>query len=105
MIDYDVTFAPVARISSFMFLAAFANQNNLLLHQMDIKTSFLNGKLKEEIFMNIPEGVQCKKGLVCNLNRALYGLKQTAGCWFEAFMRLKLAAIREQPNSNLQGRN
>lgn len=47
LIDYNETFAPVARISSFRFIIAFANQNCLLVHHMDVKTAFLNGKLKE----------------------------------------------------------
>lgn len=51
MMDYNETFAPVARISSFRFITSFANQFNLLVHHMDVKTAFLNGNLKEEIFM------------------------------------------------------
>uniref|UniRef100_A0A6V7KQP7 Integrase catalytic domain-containing protein n=1 Tax=Bracon brevicornis TaxID=1563983 RepID=A0A6V7KQP7_9HYME len=48
--DYDETFAPVARIASFRFILAFANQFNLLIHHMDVKMAFLNGNLKEEIY-------------------------------------------------------
>lgn len=83
--DYNETFAPVARMSSFRFIIAFANQFNLLIHHMDVKTAFLNGDLKEEIFMKIPEGVNGKDNYVCKLNKALYGLKQAARCWFEVF--------------------
>lgn len=83
--DYNETFAPVARIASFRFIIAFANQHNLLIHHMDVKTAFLNGILKEEIYMKVPEGVPSKENYVCKLNKALYGLKQAARCWFEIF--------------------
>lgn len=85
LVDYNETFAPVARISSFRFIIAFANQFNLLIHHMDVKTAFLNGELKEEIYMRIPEGVKSHNNQVCKLNKALYGLKQAARCWFEKF--------------------
>lgn len=85
LIDYNETFAPVARISSFRFILAFANQFNLLIHHMDVKTAFLNGKLKEEIYMRIPDGIPNADNHVCRLNKALYGLKQSARCWFQMF--------------------
>lgn len=85
LIDYDETFAPVARIASFRCILAFSNQFNLLIHHMDVKTAFLNGTLKEEIYMRVPEGVNSKVNQVCKLNKAIYGLKQAARCWFEVF--------------------
>lgn len=85
LVDYEETFAPVARISSFRFILAFSNQFNLLVHHMDVKTAFLNGVLKEEIYMKVPEGVKSKSNQVCKLHKALYGLKQAARCWFEVF--------------------
>ena len=86
--DYNETFAPVARIPSFRFIIAFSNQFNLLVHHMDVKTAFLNGILKEEIYMRVPEGVECKANQVCKLNKAIYGLKQAARCWFEMFEKV-----------------
>lgn len=83
--DYNETFAPVARIASFRFLISFANQYNLSVHHMDVKTAFLNGVLKEEIYMKVPQGVIAQNNQVCKLNKALYGLKQAARCWFELF--------------------
>ena len=74
LMDYNETFAPVARISSFRFTIAFANQFNLLIHHMDVKTAFLNGILKEEMYMRVPNGVKCNAYQVCKLNKALYGL-------------------------------
>jgi len=54
-IDYDETFSPVVRFSSIRLLLAFAVQNDLLIHQTDVETTFLNGKLDEEIYMQQPE--------------------------------------------------
>lgn len=85
LLDYNETFAPVARITTFRLILAFANQNNLLIHQMDVKTAFLNGFLEEEIYMKIPEGIEAPENHVCKLNKALYGLKQSARCWFQRF--------------------
>lgn len=76
--DYNEIFAPVAGISSFRFIMAFANQFNLSVHHMDVKTAFLNGILKEEIYMKAPEGVECRDNQVCRLNKTLYRLKQAA---------------------------
>lgn len=83
--DYNETFAPVVRMTTFRILLAFANQNNLLIHQMDVKTAFLNGLLEEEIYMQLPEGIKTDKNRVCKLNKAMYGLKQSARCWFQHF--------------------
>lgn len=85
LIDYKEVFAPVVRINTFRLMIAFANQHNLLIHQMDVKTAFLHGKLEEEIYMRIPEGIVQSKNKVCKLNKAIYGLKQSARCWFTRF--------------------
>ena len=81
--DYDDTFAPVARYSSIRSLLAIANQLNLEVHQMDVKTAYLNGDLEHEIYMEQPDGYVDKhqKDLVCRLRKSLYGLKQSARCW------------------------
>ena len=86
-IDYDEIFSPVVRFSSTRFLLAFAVQHDLLIHQMDVKIAFLNGKLNEEIYMKQPEGY-VKPGeehLVCKIEKSLYGLKQSSRCWNKAF--------------------
>lgn len=81
--DYDETFSPVVRFESVRTVAALAAQHGLKLHQMDVKTAFLNGELKEEVYMKQPEGfvVKGKENLVCRLKRSLYGLKQSPRCW------------------------
>lgn len=83
--DYEETFAPVARISTFRFILALSNQFDLHVHHMDVKTAFLNGILKEDIYMEVPEGVTSQPNQVCKLNKTLYGLKQSSRCWFERF--------------------
>lgn len=55
---------------------------------MDVKTAFLNALSKEEIYMRIPEGVNAKENHVCKLKMAIYGLKQSARCWFELFDKI-----------------
>jgi hypothetical protein len=76
-VDYFDTYSPVTRITSIRMLIAIAVLYNLEIHQMDIKTAFLNGELDEEIYMEQPEGfiVPGKEKKVCRLVKSLYGLK------------------------------
>ena len=78
-LDYDETFSPVIRFESFRSLVAVAVQKSLKLHQLVITTVFLNGHLKEEVFMGQPAGfvIKGKENLVCKLKQNLYGLKQS----------------------------
>ena len=80
--DYDETFSPVARFESLRMVIALAVQNGLKLHQMDVTTAFLNGELKEEVYMKHPEVyfVKGKESLVCKLHKSIYGLKQSPRC-------------------------
>ncbi|MGG6712843.1 UNVERIFIED_CONTAM: hypothetical protein ITH36_24790, partial [Salmonella enterica subsp. enterica serovar Weltevreden] len=91
-IDYLDTYAPVARISSILVLLSLSSIHNLVVHQMDAKTTFLNGDLKEEVYMEQPEGFvlpgQEKK--VCKLVKSLYGLKQALMQWHEKFNNVML---------------
>ena len=66
-----------------MFLA-FACSKGFKIYQMDVKLVFLNGELKEEVYMEHPEGVDLTEGkdLVCKLKKALYGLKQAPKIWY-----------------------
>ena len=77
-LDYFDTYSPVSRITSIRMLIAIASLNNMEIHQMDVKTAFLNGELDEEIYMEQPEGfvVQGQENKVCKLVKYLYGLKQ-----------------------------
>ena len=82
-LDYDETFSPVVRTESVRTVMALAAKNNLLLHQMDVTTAFLNGILEEEVYMKQPEGFvgKGKEHLVCKLNKSSYSLKQSPRCW------------------------
>ena len=81
-------FSPVIRYSSIRSLLALANKNNLEIHQMDVKTAFLQGNLDSEIYMKQPEGYvnAIKPNHVCKLNKGIYGLKQAARCWNAAIV-------------------
>ena len=82
-LDYDQTFAPVVKLSTFRAILAIAVQQNLTIHQMDVKAAYLNGKLKEEIYMEAPPGMDIPEGMVLRLNRAVYGTKQGSRVWYE----------------------
>jgi hypothetical protein len=77
-IDYEKTFAPVAKYTSIITIIALAAKMKWKLHQMDVKTAFLNGVIEEEVYIEKPQGfeVENKKSHVCKLKKALYGLKQ-----------------------------
>jgi hypothetical protein len=90
--DYDEVFSPVARHTSLRSLLALANAHDLEVHQMDVKTAFLNSSLDCDIYMSQPEGFvdPDKPEHVCKLKKSIYGLKQSARCWndtLDAYLR------------------
>ena len=95
--DCDETFCPVVRLESVRTLIELSVQHILQLHQVDITTAFLNGKLEEEVFMKQPEGfvVKGQKHLVCRLKKSLYGLKQSPRCWNIALDKDRFCPSRE----------
>jgi len=82
-IDYNETFSPVAQFESLRLLLALATLEDWEIHQMDIKSAFLNGLLDKEIYMEQPEGfaVLGQEHKVCLLKKAIYGLKQASCMW------------------------
>ena len=78
-LDYFDTYSPVSRITSIRMVIAIASLNYMEIHHMNVKTTFLNGELDEEIYMKQPEGfvVQGQENKVCKLVKCFYGLKQT----------------------------
>ncbi|MCO5610442.1 hypothetical protein L7F22_064680 [Adiantum nelumboides] len=84
-IDYDETFTPTSRASTVRSLVAIAAHHNWKVHQLDIKTAFLNGDLQEEVYVSQPSGfvVKGQEQKVCRLCKALYGLKQAPRAWYE----------------------
>jgi hypothetical protein len=83
-IDYEETFAPVACLEAIRILLAFSVAKRFKLHQMDVKSAFLNGVLEEEVYVRQPPGFQSEKypHLVYKLTKALYGLKQAPRAWY-----------------------
>ena len=70
------------RLESLRALIAFGVQNDLLIHQIDVTTAFLNGELEEEVYMKQPEGfIRGEKQFVCKLKKSIYGLKQSPRSW------------------------
>ncbi|KAG8481669.1 hypothetical protein CXB51_026598 [Gossypium anomalum] len=83
-LDYMETFAPVARLDTIGLLIALAYQKQWKIHQLDVKSAFLNGFLEEEIYIDQPQGfvVSGKEQMVYKLKKALYGLKQAPRAWY-----------------------
>ena len=84
-IDYEETFSPIAKWATIRTLLSLAAQNGWKFHQMDVNTTFLNGYLKEDVFMSQPKGfvVKGKEQKVCKLVKSLYDLKQAPHAWYE----------------------
>lgn len=76
-IDYNETFFPVAKINIVHILLSLATNYDWPLLQYDVKNAFLHGELKEDVYMDLPLGVPKTTGMVCKLNKVLYGLKQS----------------------------
>jgi len=83
-VDFDETFAPVAKFCTIRCMLAIGAAMGLEMHQMDVKTAFLNGDLEVEIYMDQPPGFvrEGRSDLVCKLRKTLYGLKQSSRAWY-----------------------
>jgi hypothetical protein len=104
-IDYEDTFALVARYTSIRTIIALAAKMKWRLHQMDVKRAFLNGVLKEEMYIEQPQGfeVEDRKTHVYKLKKAMYGLKQAPRAWYgriDSFM-MSLGFTKSKADSNL----
>ena len=88
-IDYLETFAPVAKLNTIRILLSLAVNLDWYLYQLDIKNAFLNGDLEEEVFMEVPQGLDLNLtgNKVCKLKKSLYGLKQSPRAWFDRFTK------------------
>ncbi|GJW80438.1 retrovirus-related pol polyprotein from transposon TNT 1-94, partial [Tanacetum coccineum] len=84
-IDFEESFAPVARLEAIRIFLAFAAHMNMVVYQMDVKTAFLNGNLLEEVYVSQPDGFVDPDNLnhVYKLKKALYGLKQAPRAWYD----------------------
>ncbi|KAM7469310.1 hypothetical protein LguiA_007493 [Lonicera macranthoides] len=84
-IDYEETFAPVARMTYVRTFLTIASARTWDLFQMDVKNAFINGELNEEVYMKPPTGYTHSPSQVCKLRHALYGLKHAPRAWFAKF--------------------
>jgi hypothetical protein len=83
-IDFEETFAPVARMEAIRFILSYSCSKNVKVYQMDVKSDFLNGELEEEVYIEQLEGNQFSENTnyVCKLKKALYGLKHAPRAWY-----------------------
>nr|GEX60409.1 retrotransposon-related protein [Tanacetum cinerariifolium] len=91
-IDFEESFSPVARIEAIRIFITNATSKNITIHQMDVKTSFLNDELKKEVYVSQPEGFvdPDHPTHVYRLKKALYGLKQAPRAWYDTLSRFLL---------------
>nr|GEW81692.1 hypothetical protein [Tanacetum cinerariifolium] len=84
-IDFEESFAPVARIEAIRIFLVFVAHKNMVVYQMDVKTAFLNGNLREEVYVSQPDGFvdPDNPNHVYKLKKALYGLKQAPRAWYD----------------------
>ncbi|GKB63376.1 retrovirus-related pol polyprotein from transposon TNT 1-94, partial [Tanacetum coccineum] len=92
-IDFEESFAPVARIEVIRIFIANAASKNMVIYQMDVKTAFLNGDLQEEVFVSQPKGFEDPEHPthVYRLKKALYGLKQAPRAWYDTLAKFLMA--------------
>nr|GEV35947.1 retrovirus-related Pol polyprotein from transposon TNT 1-94 [Tanacetum cinerariifolium] len=91
-IDFEESFAPVARIEAIRIIITIATSKNMIIYQMDVKTALLNCKLKEEVYVSQPEGFvdPDHPTYVYRLKKALYGLKQVPRAWYNTLSKFLL---------------
>jgi hypothetical protein len=84
-LDFKETFAPVARLESIHILLAYATNHDFKLYQMDVESAFLNGPIKEEVYVEKPPVFEDQEypNYVYKLHKARYGLKQAPRAWYE----------------------
>jgi hypothetical protein len=88
-LDFEETYAPVARLEAIRNLLAYAAHHDFKLYQMDVKSAFLNGPIQELVYVEQPSGFEDLKfpNHVYKLQKALYGLKQTPRAWYECLKK------------------
>jgi hypothetical protein len=92
-LDFDETYAPVARLDSIRILLAYATYHGFKLYQIDMKSAFLNGLIKEEVYVEQPPGFEDSEypNNEYKLLKALYGLKQAPRAWYECLREFLIA--------------
>jgi hypothetical protein len=84
-LDFDEIFAPITRLESIHILLAYITHHGFKLYQMDVKSAFLNGPIKEDVYVEQPPGFKSEEysNHVYKLHKTLYGLKQAPRAWYE----------------------
>jgi hypothetical protein len=92
-LDFGETYAPVARLESIRILLAYATYHGFKLYQIDVKSAFLNGPIKEEVYVEQPPSFEDSQypNHVYKLSKALYGLKQAPRAWYECLRDFLIA--------------
>jgi hypothetical protein len=92
-LDFEETFAPMARLESIRILLAYVAHHSFRLFQMDVKSAFLNRPIKEEVYVEQPPSFEDDRypDHVCKLSKALYGLKQALRAWYECLRDFLIA--------------
>jgi hypothetical protein len=98
--DCDETFALVTHMTTARILLAVASTRHWSVYPLDAKNAFLNGELREEVYMQPPPRYSATDGLVCRLRRSLYGLKQASHAWFERFASVVITAAGFSPSTH-----
>lgn len=88
-VDFEEVFAPVTRLETVRLLLALATKNRWEIHHLDVKLAFLNGELKEVVYVSQPEGFvkENSEHMVYQLIKALYGLRQAPRAWYAKLSR------------------
>jgi hypothetical protein len=96
-LDFDETYAPIARLESIRILLAYATYHGFKLYRMDVKSAFLNGPIKEEVYVEQPTGFEDNEypSHVYKLSKALYGLRQAPRAWYECLRDFLIASCKE----------
>ena len=97
-VDFEEVYAPVSKHTTLRALLGVVAARDLELHQLDVKTAFLNGELEEEIYMQQPQGYeQGGPKMVCRLKKTIYGLRQAPRAWHQR-LKAELGEIEFQPS-------
>jgi hypothetical protein len=104
-VDYEESFSPVARYTSIMAVISITSDMRWRIHQMDVKTTFLNRVIEEEVYIEQLQGFEerGRDSHVCKLKKELYGLKQAPRAWYSRIdgYLLGMGFTKSEANPNL----